>query len=160
MLYANDRVVGQAASAPTTFQFQPTVDNVNKTTLVAVVTDRSGVSTTKVKLILVRWFRARAFRGKTVQLSREGGLYRVRTSGRLIRPAALGPTEGCTSDVRLTYRWKGGSTQALTGMRSKRCTFTSPSVYLPKGGVVRVRAEYLGDGALEYTRTSHRIRVR
>ena len=159
-LYANDRLLGTAAAPSATFAFQPTAHNVNKTTLVAIVTDRAGTSTTAIKVILVKWFRAKAFRAETRQQSSQGSLYRVRTGGRLVRPDALPATEGCSNQVRLTYRWKGGSTQTVANVRSRRCSFRSRSVYLPKPGVVRVTVEYLGDGALEYARTSHRFRLR
>jgi hypothetical protein len=158
-LYAGDRFVERLTAPPYTFAFQPQLTDLGRTTLVAVATDISGFASTAVRNINVRRFQPAAFQVRTRKAASRRAPFRVRTSGRLVRPAAVPNTAGCVGGVALTYRWRGGFTTTRAGLVQRDCSFRSSPVFLPRAGVVTVTADYLGDNIFESVQQRHRIRV-
>ena len=142
------------------FAYQPTVDELHGETLVAIATDVASFQTTVLRRVLIRSFRAEGLQARTKIFNSKRAPFRVRTSGRLLRPAALPTDEGCTSGVVVTFEWKGGTTNTRAQLNQRKCSFRTSSIYLPKKGKVKVIVGYGGDFALDGLRRTHTIRIR
>jgi len=159
-LYAEDRLVGESATPPYTFQWQPLAREIFNTTLTAIITDVQGFSTTVFRRVSVHRFEPTHLRARTVQIRRtRRAPFRVRTSGSLGRPAVLTPAEACNGSVFITYTWKGG--RALTNAPiTTACRFRSETTFLPKRGRVQVSVAFQGNATISYTAKTHRARIR
>jgi len=159
-LYAGTRLIGRLTEPPYTFSFQPAVQDIFGQTLIAIVADTAGYQTTVLKRVLITNFKAQRLNARTRYFRSPRAPFRVQTSGRLVRPAALPVQYGCTSGIIVDYSWEGGSTSTRAQLNQRDCSFRTGSIYLPKRGRVSVKVSYLGDHEIAGITRTHRIRIR
>ena len=147
--FDDDRVLCDDTIAPYSCPYQPRGGDVGRNTLIAVATDGANQTTSVVRAITVR-----RFAPKEVGLALKPGRdrkapYAFRTTGRVLRPDPVSPSQGCSGTVTLTAKRgsKVVSTKRVTLSRTceYKATFSFKTRVAPS---LRMQAKFGGNEVL------------
>jgi hypothetical protein len=122
--FDDDRLVCEDTVAPYACEYLPRGGDVGRNTLLAVGIDGANQTTTLVRPVTVRRFTSPGF-GLSIRPSRDRRPpYAFRAVGRLLRPSAVAPSQGCSGEVTLTA--KAGRRTAATrrATLSRNCEYS------------------------------------
>jgi hypothetical protein len=121
--YDDDRVICEDTVAPYTCSYQPRGGDVGRNTLIAVATDGANQTSSVIRTVNVRRFAPKEL-GLSFRPSRDRKApYSYRVTGRVLRPAPVSPSQGCTGTITLTAK---RGTKAIS---TKRATLTRTCEY-------------------------------
>jgi hypothetical protein len=148
--FDDDRLLCEVAAAPYNCAYQPRGADVGRNTLVAIATDGAGQTVSAVRAITVRRF---APKDVTISLrpSRDRRApYSFRLTGRVTRPEAVSPSQGCGGTVSIVAK-RGTKTISShrVSVSTRTCEFRSTFTWRKRPtSRVRFQARFNGNDAL------------
>ena len=146
--FDDDRIICEVAAAPFNCSYQPRGGDVGRNTLIAIASDGAGQTASSVRAITVRRFSPKSMT-LTLRPSRDRKApYAFGLSGKLARPDAVSPSQGCSGTV--TFSAKRVS---LT----RTCEFKTTFAFKTRAASrVRFSAKFGGNGVLSSASTKTR----
>ena len=155
--FDDDRIICEVTAAPFNCAYQPRGGDVGRNTLVAIASDGAGQTASSVRAITVRRFSPKTMT-LTLRPSRDRKApYAFGLSGKLTRPDAVSPSQGCSGTV--TFSAKRG-TKLITAKRvslTRTCEFKTTFAFKTRAASrVRFSAKFGGNGVLSSASTKTR----
>ena len=158
--FDDDRLLCEITAAPFDCAYVPRGGDVGRNTLIAVAVDGAGQTTSIIRVVDVRRFGSPGL-GLALRPSRDRTApYAYRATGRLLRPATVSPSQGCTGQVTITAK-RGSKTVAThrTSL-SRNCEYETTVRFRSKfASKLRLTAKFGGNDVLS-TRTARSRTVR
>lgn len=154
-IYADDRQLCVDSSSPFQCDFEPTLEEIGRTTLVATATDSRGEKATTVRTVVIRRaVPARLSLAPVVRRAKPG--WSAITSGRLVMATEHG-TAFCAAGGAVTIKYQYGRKARLQTLPLRPdCTYASVPMPIARVAVsarrrLLTRVRFLGSGAIEAT---------
>ena len=145
----DDRVVCEDTAAPYTCAYQPRGGDVGRNTLIAVAVDGANQTTSVPRPVAVRRFSPRDL-GLALRPGRDRRApYNFRASGRLVRPDAVSPSQGCSGSVTLIARRGSRTISTKRARLSRTCEYRVTFKFRTRAASrLRFRASFGGNEVL------------
>jgi Ca2+-binding RTX toxin-like protein len=154
LLIDDGQTVGTDTTAPYTFRYQPTADDVGRNTLIAVAVDTSGQAGIAITTVRVDRFAPRGLTARVTPSRDRFAPYRFRARGTLQLPAAVTRAQGCGQGIVSVQVKRGTRTISTRRVTLKSdCSYSSTVTFtdrtrLGPTGRLRFTARFLGNGVL------------
>jgi hypothetical protein len=148
--FDDDRLLCEVVAAPFNCAYSPRGGDVGRNTLVAIASDGAGQTVSAVRAITVRRFAPEDVT-LTFRPSRDRRApYSFRLTGKVTRPGAVSPSQGCGGTVSITAK-RGTKTISThrVSVSTRTCEFRSTFTWKKRPtSSVRFQAKFNGNDAL------------
>ena len=153
VLIDDGRVVATDTTAPYSFAYQPTANDIGTNTLIAQAVDTGNQVATAIRVVRVDRFNPARVTA-TVTPSRDRSRpYRFRTRGTVSRPTGVSAAQGCSGTVTVTIKRGARTISTRRAKLTRICTYASTATFGSRrrlgNGRLRITARFGGNAVLK-----------
>ncbi len=154
------RVICEDTEAPFTCAYAPEGRDVGSNTLSAVAVDSTGQTATAFRVVGLDRFSPVRVTSRTTPASDGAFPFRFTTTGRVVLPERVTPSQGCKGRVAVTFKSKNNTISTRRVSLTRTCTYRSRVIFrVPNrlyGSKLEVQVRFLGNTVLKAKKARNR----